>query len=42
MQINLFYLRINFKIHKIIGLTSLFVIVCLSQSQQIELINPTF
>ena len=43
MQINLFYLRITFKIHKIIGLTSLFVIVCLSiKSQQIELINPTF
>ena len=43
MQINLFYLRKSFKIHKIIGLTSLFVIVCLSiKSQQIELINPTF
>ena len=43
MQINLFYLRISFKIHKIIGLTFLFVSVCLSiKSQQVELINPTF
>ena len=43
MQINLFYLRISFKIHKIIGLTFLFVSICLSiKSQQVELINPTF